>query len=217
MKKFSILVALILCVTIGSVYATWFYAETTMQDVAHEFKNLGITDVDTNAQTGRISVTDTLILKIDDNSGNHVPGWDTDVTEATAGNIKIVFVPNSGASNTSFKCVFTIENNIYNGQPIFTFADIDITESALIGSQKISETEFTYRVDGVGNIMEDGTVTGNLIGSAEKTITLNSITSRLSVNDAIALPTIADYNAYKTALSNVVLKLTITEVVSSGS
>ena len=213
MKKLSLLVALILCVTIGSVYATWFYAETAMTDVTHEFKNLGITDVDTNAQTGKISITDTLILKIDDNDGNHTPGWDTDVTVATGGNILIRFDPNTGASDTSFTCTFTIENNIYDGKPIFTFTGIDTDPVALAASQEVSETEFTYKVSGKDNLMTDGVITGNKVGYAEKIITLGSITDRLTVNDTITLPTITEYEAYKEALDNVVLKLTISEVV----
>jgi len=215
MKKFTVLVALILCVTIGGVYATWFYAETTMSSVDHTFKNLGITDVDTNAQTGKISITDTLILKIDDNAGNHIPGWDEDVTVENGGNILIRFDPNSGASDTSFTCTFTIANNIYNGQPIFIFDDID--ESNLAAVQTISQTTFTYNVSGEGNKTIEGGAPSDLIGAAEKTITLKSITDRLTVNDDITLPTIEDYEAYRDALDNVVLKLTIAEVVDQSN
>lgn len=206
MKKLSVLVALILCVTVGSVYATWFYAGETMQTATHSFKNLGITDVDTSAQSGRISVTDTLILKIDDNNQTHTPDWDIDVTDQTGGNLLIRFDPNSGASDTSFTCTFTIENNIYDGKPIFTFTGIDTDN--LTASQQISQTTFTYKVNGEDNKYGEEDV----VGYAEKIVTLNDITSRLSVNSAITLPTITDYEAYETALSNVVLKLTIDEV-----
>ena len=205
MKKLSILIALILCVTVGSVYATWFYAGETMTDATHNFKNLGITDVDTSAQSGRISVTDTLILKIDDNDGSHTPGWDEDVTNLTAGNLLIRFTPNSGASDTTFTCTFTIENNVYDGKPIFKFTGIDTSD--LNASQQISQTEFTYKVNGEGNLYG----TDNKVEYAEKIVTLSDITQRLFVNDEITLPTITEYEAYQTALSKVVLKLTISE------
>lgn len=208
MKKLSILIALILCVTVGSVYATWFYANETMTDAVHSFKNLGITDVDTSAQSGRISVTDTLILKIDDNLGEHKPGWDTDVSDQTGGNLLIRFIPNSGASDTEFTCTFTIENNIYDGKPIFTFDNIDTDAADLVGSQQISKTTFTYKVSGEGNLYGEQ----NVVGYAEKIVTLDDITRRLRVNGEITLPTITEYEAYEAALRKVVLKLTISEV-----
>lgn len=186
MKKLTLLVALILCVTIGGVYATWYYAETQMNDAVHEFKNLGITDVDTRAETGRLEVTDTLILKIDDNAGDHKPAWDDDVNASNAGTIQIVFTPNSGASTTQFKYTISIEGNDYNGQPIFNVAD---PANILTGT-------FTYTAG------DD---------KAIHNITLGDITPVLQVNGNIVLGTLADYTAYKNALDGVTLKLTIEE------
>ena len=201
MKKLSLLVALALVISVGGVYATWFYAETTMKTSEHEFKNLGITDVNTLAQTGTITVTDTLILKIDDNAGNHTPGWDADVNAGNAGKISIVFTPNSGANDTTLKYTVTIANNTYtpeggSAQPIFTTDTIDAAHTE---AKVVLQGTFDY-------ISPNASVT--------KEILLADITSELSVNNAFTLPTIDDYNAYSTALDNVVLKLTIEEVTT---
>lgn len=197
MKRLSLLVALILCVTIGGVYATWFYAEAPMAPATHDFKNLGITDVNTTAQSGKISVTDTLILKIDDNEGNHIPGWDAEVTGATAGNLQIVFTPNSGAGDTTLNYTITIAKNKYTDgsvdKPIFTTTSItdahDAAETILTGSFSFSAGET----------------------QAIKEISLKDITDVLKVNSDIELTDINEYNAYKTALDGVELVLTVSE------
>ena len=188
MKKLTALVALILCVTIGGVYATWFYAETTMDKVEHNFKYLGITDMDTSAKTGKISITDTMTLKIDDNDGSHIPGWDEDVANTNSGGlIQIRFIPNSGAATTEFNYVVSVENNTYGSEKIF---DVANENAVLTGS-------FTYTAGTTEKIHE--------IAYAE-------MIAALTVNDSFELTTEADYLAYKTALDSVVLKLTITEV-----
>ena len=201
MKKLSLLVALALVISVGGVYATWFYAETTMQTSEHEFKNLGITDVNTLAQTGSIAVTDTLILKIDDNAGDHTPGWDADVAGAEAGKISIVFTPNSGANDTTLKYTVTIANNTYTpeggvAQPIFT---TDTITAAHTDAKVVLTGTFTYTASNA---------------NATHEISLDDIKNVLSVNGTITLPTIDDYTAYSTALSNVDLMLTVEEVTT---
>ncbi|MBR2614531.1 MAG: hypothetical protein IKC71_02910 [Clostridia bacterium] len=93
MKKLGILIALILCVTIGGVYATWTYTQNT--DVADETINMtmNLTDVAYSGSYGTYEInTDSLKLKID-------PKKDTTHTTALyiEGQIVITFTPNSVA------------------------------------------------------------------------------------------------------------------------
>ena len=200
MKKLSILIALILCVTVGSVYATWFYAETTMETNVHKFTNLSLSDVNTSARTGQISVLDTMILKIDDNNGDHTPGWDTDVAGEAAGAVTVTFLPNTGAADTTFKYTITVENNLYDpdndgqGTPFFTYDPVEDEEANVV----LTDT-FTYTA-GAAN--------------AVKVISLSDITSVLRVNAANTLPTYEDYQAYQTDLANVAINLTVEEVTN---
>ena len=93
MKKLGILIALILCVTIGGVYATWTYTQNT--DVADETINMtmNLTDVAYSGSYGTYKInTDSLKLNIDPKEGS---------THTTAlyidGEIIITFTPNSVA------------------------------------------------------------------------------------------------------------------------
>lgn len=204
MKKLSLLVALILCVTIGGVYATWLYAEAPMDTAAHEFKNLGITDVDTNAKSGKIAVTDTLILKIDDNEGNHKPAWDTDVTAANGGNLQIVFTPNSGAGDTTLNYTITVAKNSYTdddstAKPIFVTKDGTTVTAAHAEAKTIMSGSFSFDAGEP---------------QAVKTITFADVIAVLDVNNTIELTDLEEYEAYKTALEGVELTLTVSEAVA---
>ena len=204
MKKLSLLVALILCVTIGGVYATWLYAESPMDTATHEFKNLGITDVDTNAKSGKIAVTDTLILKIDDNEGNHKPGWDTDVTTVNGGNLQIVFTPNSGAGDTTLNYSITVAKNSYTdddstAKPIFVTKNGTTITAAHAEAKEIMSGTFSFDAGEP---------------QAVKTITFENIMAVLDVNNTIELTDLVEYEAYRTALDSVELTLTVSEVVT---
>ena len=93
MKKFSLLILLVLCVTIGGVYATWTYTEKT--DVADEqiHMQMNLTDVAYLGSYGQYKVDTTgLFMTIDPKVGT------THVTALTiTGKIVISFTPNSVA------------------------------------------------------------------------------------------------------------------------
>ena len=93
MKKLSLLIAMILCVTIGGVYATWTYTQNT--DVADETVNMSmnLTSVAYSGSYGTYNIdTSTVIMTIDPKQGT------THITALTiVGDIVITFTPNSVA------------------------------------------------------------------------------------------------------------------------
>lgn len=93
MKKLSLLIAMILCVTIGGVYATWTYTQNT--DVADEAvnKTMNLTGVAYSGSYGTYLINaDSLLLKIDPEEGStHITSLDI------TGEIIITFTPNSVA------------------------------------------------------------------------------------------------------------------------
>lgn len=201
MKKFSLFVALALIVTVGGVYATWNYAETPITQVDHNLKGLSITDVNTTTQSGKVAITDTLILKIDD-EGNYTPGWDSDVTTQNGGTLQIRYTPNQGAGNTTLRYTLTIENYSYDpdgegANPAVSIFGINDDFSVKTGAQTILTKDFNFTA-GQAYITED--------------ITLKQITDVLKVNSSITLPTESDYIKYQNAVKGVKLVLTITEV-----
>ena len=124
MKKLSLLIAMILCVTIGGVYATWTYTQNT--DVADEAvnMNMNLTDVAYSGSYGTYKVDTTgLSLTID-------PKANTTHTTAlyATGSILITFTPNSVAPaevkengvSTTYAFSLANPNWKYEGQDIVT-------------------------------------------------------------------------------------------------
>ena len=93
MKKLSLLIVMILCVTIGSVYATWTYTQNT--DVADETVNMSmnLTSVAYSGSYGTYNIdTSAVKMTIDPKQGT------THITALTiTGDIVITFTPNSVA------------------------------------------------------------------------------------------------------------------------
>ena len=129
MKRLGILIALILCVTIGGVYATWTYTQNTdvADDEVHITMNL--TDVAYAGSYGTYNIdTSGLALTIDPKEGT---------THNTAlyitGNIVITFTPNSVAPQdvkdnavpSTIQFVLSNDNWLYEGKKIVTLAHTD--------------------------------------------------------------------------------------------
>lgn len=161
---------------------------------------MSITDVDTSTQSGKVAVTDTLILKIDD-EGSYTPGWDSDVTASNGGMLQIVFTPNAGAGDTTLNYVLTIANNTYDPDGEGSGAAVAIFT---VGGDATAHTDPKVIISGSFEF-----TAGN--ASATTEINLAQIQAALGVNGSFTLPTLDDYTAYKTALDNVKLVLTITE------
>ena len=129
MKKFSLLILLVLCVTIGGVYATWTYTQNT--DVADEqvHMTLNLTDVAYAGSYGTYKIdTSGLTMKIDPKEGTtHKTGL------YITGQIVITFTPNSVAPEnvkkdavpSTFQFTLTNQNWLYEGKNILTLAHTD--------------------------------------------------------------------------------------------
>ena len=126
MKKFSLLILLVLCVTIGGVYATWTYTQNT--DVADEqvHMTLNLTDVAYAGSYGTYKIDTTgLTLAIDPKEGTT-----HDTALYITGQIVITFSPNSVAPEdikenavpSTFQFTLTNSNWLYEGEKIIKLA-----------------------------------------------------------------------------------------------
>ena len=150
MKKLGLLIAMILCVTIGGVYATWTYTQNT--DVADEAVNINmnLTDVVYSGSYGTYKVDTTgLYLTIEPKTGT------THTTSLIAdGKIVITFTPNSvapaevKADGVESTYAFTLANPnwTYNGQQIMTLKD-GHTGAHDIEWVKQADGTFTFTID----------------------------------------------------------------------
>lgn len=131
MKKLSVLVALILCVTIGGVYATWNYAQGNVSSTTKYF-DAGTTITDKVVDTAKGTITvDTSNLKITiDDSNNDFYGEMT-----MEGTVSVTFTPNTGADETVASngialqyALGTTSGYTYDGNDIF---DVTTTTQTL--------------------------------------------------------------------------------------
>lgn len=88
MRKLGLLAALALCVTVGGVYATWNYADTTANLSVDQQAVAGLTGMGTTAGEA-LKIKDgsnSLAFKIDDEDGDHVAD-----TIISSGSITLVY------------------------------------------------------------------------------------------------------------------------------
>lgn len=135
MKKLSVLIALMLILTIGGVYATWSYAGTN--DIADAFAEAKVTieDVELIGANGTYKIESNLVLSIDQANEDH---------EA-----ELVF-----ASNDSQPIFLTVTFTPASNAPQ-SIKDSAVPTELYFGTT----TTMQYKIDADGNYSESGTPT----------------------------------------------------------
>ena len=206
MKKLSLLITLLLCVTITGVYAVWTYAGTNdIADVYTEFK-ITIADVELTGANGTYVITSNLVLVIDQANDDH---------EA-----ELLFQSNDG-KDIYLTVTFTPSKNA--GQEI---KDNAVPSELYFGTT----TDMLYKMDKDGNYSAEGTPTPILAfanpGDGELndfinwgepdangvfTYTMNKaqLEEMISLSQTFVLDTKAEHDAFRTALNgNIVARVT---------
>ena len=145
MKKLTVLVALLLCITIGGVYATWIFAGDNIMSQTDPFVNK-MGDVDTSTSAGSYHfVNNTINLIVEPES---VDSYKADIT--WSGEATLQFAANdtisAGPLNKALNAIITIEAididlATYNGNKIYT----------LNNSFKIQLSEDSWAYDNATN------------------------------------------------------------------
>ncbi|MBR6681802.1 MAG: hypothetical protein IKL40_02325 [Clostridia bacterium] len=200
MKKLSILVALILCVTIGGVYATWSYSGGTANESQRTFE-IGLTAYTNTGAKGTIySIDNSLVVKLDDSNADFIAEVLVD------GFSEFVFTPNVGATPDVVANGIPLKATLgqvgvspattvqYKGADLFTIdtsaVELTITKitdanKATLGSKDLSA----------------------YVGSFYAKVSASDIEGKITLAQTVSLPTLVDYNAF---LGNVTGKLSIT-------
>ena len=186
MKKLSLLLALILCVTIGGVYANWFYAGTQADNLHHHIADMSLTDPNTTTKYGTYEVKtgdDTIKIKFD--QSNQTPGsFDYHAVLIFMGEMKVTFTADpafTGEPKAKFK--LTSEKNLtaddttvkYLGEKIFV-------------TYNTEEQPLTFTYDDSTKVWT-------------ATITVDMIEDLIAINPNIELDTKAKYDAFQAILS----------------
>lgn len=135
MKKLSVLLALMLCVTITGVYAAWTYAGTN--DIADAFAESKITiaDAELTGANGTYTITSNLVLTVDQANDDHEAELVFSSNDGQPIHLTVTFTPAANAPQT-------IKDNAVPSELYF-----DTT------------TVMQYKIDAEGNYDENGTPT----------------------------------------------------------
>lgn len=192
MKKFTMLVALILCVTIGGVYATWTYQGGEVQQL-HQHFNVYMGAVDNDEAKGVLkTVMNALSIKLDDANNDYV------AEAAVEGYIEFVFAPKTNASDTvrdegidlTFALGQTDPAFVFEGKNVFTITDGtgDLGKGQKITAENAS-TLSAYNTDLAAHV-----------GSFYYCIKASDLANKITTD--IYLPTYEDYQAMVNILNN---------------
>lgn len=205
MKKLSALMALLLCVTIGGVYATWTYAGTN--DIADAFAEAKVTiaDAELSGANGTYKIESNLVLTVDQKASN----------DHTA---ELKFAANDG-QDIYLTVTFTPAEN----------APVDIKENGVPSELYFGvTTDMKYKMDAEGNYNENGTekdifkfanasdgVFSKNIEWTEQdgafTYTLDeaALRNQIQLNDTFVLDIKAEHDAFREAMNgNIVARVT---------
>ena len=122
MKKISILLTLIICVTIGGVYAAWSYAGASLKQPVDTTMSHGMASI-TSTEIGDLRiVNNSLLVKVDQLNENY------DAYLNVTGQITVQFTPGAGAEPEIYENAIPVyasvyvenaEANLYQGSPIY--------------------------------------------------------------------------------------------------
>ena len=213
MKKLSILIALLLCVTISGVYATWTYVNesTDIFDVSKEIL-VELEDATTDGAAGTFSITTNLGLLIDQKEYGvgeknlHEAELEYYSTDGKTISMTVTFTPSLNAGED-------IRTNAVPAELYFT-TTTDMTYYAddsgkLIGKESGVEPKdifiFSNKADGKfagdpnsENFDEDKDIdwVKQDDGTFSVTYTLDDLKEMIKLNTPIILDTKADYNHF---------------------
>lgn len=193
MKRISLLMALLVCLTVSGVYAAWTYAGTDdIADVYAETK-ITIADVTLEGANGTYKIESNLVLLVDQANDDHEAELVFNSNNNDDVYLKVTFTPADKAS-TQIKD-YALDTEIYFGttttmqyddRDILTFSNPgNNTLDNLIQWTKEANGTFTFTMDKAA--LEDA----------------------ISLNGTFVLDTKAKHDAFRTALTgNVVVRVT---------
>lgn len=200
MKKLSLLIFLILCVTIGGVYATWYYSgNINVADVSEPI-TINLEDAANGGAHGTYTlvknITGATFFRIDQADEEH----NTELVIPDGTSLKLVFTPNVHAPESvktgTFDTWVYFSGNIdtlqYEAKDIF---------NSLTATDKNTGIKITWNV-------VDGKLECDL---------LPIIQAQISMENTFKLDTLADYNAFNAIIDTINLTIHVTDGILADS
>ena len=216
MKKLSILVALILVVTIGGVYATWQYNETAVNEVSWDLTPNLQSYIGSSTAEGSLKVMTQpmpTIMVVDNKNGDQTvgeqEGGDHIAELAFNGNMIITFSPfDSNTNPTALDLTYnlliknasftdTTEENA-TAKEIFT-VDTGLKNLPASGAIKLEDADDITNAQTTYGV----TFTESDLGKWYYVITADMLDAVIDLNGEFKLETLTDYHAFQEALKSV--------------
>lgn len=206
MKKFGLLVALALIVTVGGVYATWSYSDVS--ELGKPTSNLALELIQYQVVGGNLTRygNTNVTIEIDDSNNDHK-------AELTAeGSLIMVFTSAAGANDASpenieynvtleLKCTDANGSWEYKNAPIF-----ELTSAATSGIKKELK-----KIESDSFLVPNTNITiTNQNGHYYLEISATDIQNIVSLYQDTVLNTVDEWNAFDSALRNGNIVLTFT-------
>ena len=193
MRKFSLLVAIALLITVGGVYAQWIYAQGTAPAASDQF-NLRLATKTTDTKKGTIGVVGTNFDMMVNDGGNYKAEL------VLTGSISITFAPKQGAG--------VDEDVLRDGIPLqYTLSIVDSNLQPVDPTAwKYGETPIIAFPNGTTHLLANGA------SLKEVTLTNLMLAQNLRLGD-FTLDTVAKYTAFNAALQGYSIQITVSEYI----
>ncbi len=215
MKKLSALIAMLLCVTIGGVYAAWTYAGTNdIADVYYETK-VTIADVQLTGANGTYKIESNLVITVDQRDANHYAKLVYGSNNDSDPYLKVTFTPSANAPDDVKKNA--VDSELYFGYSTTTPMQYKIDEYGNYSESGTPINIFVLNPTSNGNLDKnidwvkesDGTFTYTLqVSQIENMIKLNVFTVKVegsttgeTIEDTFRLDTKAEHDAFLACLT----------------
>ena len=205
MKKLSILMAIMLVLTVGGVYATWSYAGTN--DIADAFAEAKVTieDVELIGANGTYKVESNLVLSVDQANEDHEAELEFASNNGNPIFLKVTFTPSANAPQT-------IKDNAVPTE--LYFGTTNVMQYKMDAQGNYSETGtakdiFTFANPSDGNFSPNVTWTPESDGSFTYTLDETTLKTMISLAQTFVLDVKTEHDAFREALTgNIVARVT---------
>lgn len=213
MKRFSMFIAFLLCLTLTGVYATWLYAgvKTDIADV-EQIMQVAMEDYDFEGAAGTFYVTSNLTIKVDQdpNYTDHRATLVYSTTDSAEPYLQIVFEPHDNASDDVKKnavdaeLYFTLSNAMkFKVDDEGHYDGTNGTDTDIFALYNYADTVFTPNITVTGKDKNDQNCwkwekqsDGTFLCRIEGT----TLTNMVQLNSTFKLDTKSDYDAFNNIL-----------------
>ena len=205
MKRLTLLIALMLCVTITGVYAVWTYAGTN--DIADAFAEAKVTiaDVELTGANGTYKIESNLVLTIDQANENHEAELVFGSNDGNPIHLTITFTPADNAPQNIKNAA--VPSELYFG--VTTAMQYKIDGNGNYSATGTPKDIFTFTNPGNGNLDNTFTWTKNDDGTFTFTLDETALKTQISLSQTFVLDTKAEHDAFREALTgNIVARVT---------